>query len=195
MHAIRFYGSLERFGSEFNLEVTTAGEAIKALMHQVKGLSDKLRRGYYKVRISEKYLTTETLEKGLHQELTDGDTIHLIPTVKGAGGKVQAIAGAVLIGAAILAGPIGLGLIGASTAMLAGAVGASMLLGGVAQMMIKPPSMPNPTESAEGKSKTTSFSSLGNFAVDGQPCPLAYGEILTGSVVISRGITTRDRGE
>lgn len=192
MHTIRFYGSLERFGSEFNLEVATAGEAIKALMYQVKGLSDKLRRGYYKVRISEKYLTTETLEKGLHQELNDGDTIHLIPTVKGAGGKAQAIAGAVLIGVAILAGPIGWGLIGASAAMMAGTIGASLLLGGIAQMMIKPPSMPTGND-AEGKNKTTSFSSLGNFAVDGQPCPLAYGEILTGSVVISRGITTRDR--
>ncbi len=50
--------------------------------------------------------------------------------------------GVALIGAAFALGPIGLGLVGSATAMTVGAMGASMLLGGVSQMLTKMPKAP-----------------------------------------------------
>lgn len=42
------------------------------------------------------------------------------------------------------------------------------------------------------KKQSTSFSNLGNLVAQGRPVPLAYGQILTGSLVISQGVETFD---
>lgn len=123
--------------------------------------------------------------------MKQGQTIHFTPVIQGAkrGGVFQAVLGVALIGAAFMLGPVGWGLIGSSVAMTVGAMGASMLLGGVAQMLTKMPKAPNVGNEKE-KESSTAFSNLTNLVAQGKPVPLAYGLIRTGSLVISQGVET-----
>ena len=138
MIKIKFYGSLKRFGTDFQLDCQTVAEALKALMSQLERLRHMMQQGMYKVRIGSQYLDNRYLEKGLHYRLRAGMTVHFTPVLKGAkrGGVFGVIAGIALIGAAVLLGPVG-GIIASQTAMMLGGMGASMLLGGVAQMVEK----------------------------------------------------------
>ena len=138
MIKIKFYGSLKRFGTDFQLDCQTVAGALKALMSQLERLRHMMQQGMYKVRIGSQYLDNRYLEKGLHYRLRAGMTVHFTPVLKGAkcGGVFGVIAGIALIGAAVLLGPVG-GIIASQTAMMLGGMGASMLLGGVAQMVEK----------------------------------------------------------
>jgi len=106
MIKIKFYGSLKRFGTDFQLDCQTVAEALKALMSQLKGLRHMMQQGMYKVRIGSQYLDNRYLEKGLHYRLKEGMTVHFTPVLKGAkrGGVFGVIAGIALIGAAGLFG-------------------------------------------------------------------------------------------
>ncbi|HDL5866919.1 TPA: tail assembly protein [Mannheimia haemolytica] len=191
MITVKFYGHLRKFGTDFRLEVKDTAEAIRALCSQLTGLRETLRDGIYKVRIGKQYLDASALEKGLFYCLKKGQTIHFTPVIQGAksGGIFQAVLGVALIGAAFFLGPVGWGVLGASSAMMMGAMGASMLLGGVAQMLTKMPNAPNIGNEKE-KENSTSFSNLNNLVAQGKPVPLAYGLIRTGSLVISQGVET-----
>ncbi|MEE3700004.1 tail assembly protein [Mannheimia haemolytica] len=191
MITVKFYGHLRKFGTDFRLEVKDTAEAIRALCSQLTGLRETLRDGIYKVRIGKQYLDASALEKGLFYCLKKGQTIHFTPVIKGAksGGVFQAVLGVALIGAAFFLGPVGWGVLGASSAMMMGAMGASMLLGGVAQMLTKMPNAPNIGNEKE-KENSTSFSNLNNLVAQGKPVPLADGLIRTGSLVISQGVET-----
>lgn len=192
MVKVRFYGALKQFGEKFELDCQDTAEVLRALMTQIKGLRQVLQNGFYKVRIGSQCIDSRYLEKGLYYRLKAGMTVHITPVVKGAkrAGVFQAVLGVALVGAAILLGPVGMGVMGSSAAMMLGGMGASMLLGGVAQMLTKTPSMTTSNE-AEKKS-STSFNGLQNMAAQGQPIPLAYGRILVGSMIISQGVEVFD---
>ncbi|MBE2898070.1 tail assembly protein [Pasteurellaceae bacterium 20609_3] len=192
MVTVRFYGDLKRFGDKFELNVKDTAEAIRALIVQIPNLRQAMQRGWYKVRLGSKYLTYEGLRE-IYHKLKDGMTIHVTPLLKGAksGGAFGIIAGIALIGAAFALGPLGLGLMASNTALMVGGFGASMLLGGVSQILMKPPAMPGVGDSKE-KKQSTSFSNLSNLVAQGRPVPLAYGRIMVGSLVISQGLETYD---
>ena len=118
--------------------------------------------------------------------------MHFTPTLKGSkrGGLFGVIAGAAIIAGAFALGPLGLGIIGSNAALLAGGIGASLLLGGVAQMLTKMPEMKAGKE--KERVQSTSFSNLSNMAAQGKPMPLAYGLIRVGSLIISQGVETMD---
>ena len=73
---------------------------------------------------------------------------------------------------------------------MVGGLGASLLLGGVAQMLTKMPDMKLGSE--KEKKQSTSFTNLSNMAAQGRIVPLAYGRIRVGSLIISQGIETMD---
>jgi len=118
--------------------------------------------------------------------------VHFTPTLKGSkrGGLFGVIAGVALIATAFALGPLGFSVIGANAAWMVGGLGASLLLGGVAQMLTKMPSMS--TGKDADKKQSTSFSNLSNMAAQGRPMPLAYGRIRVGSLIISQGVETMD---
>ncbi|MEG9531414.1 tail assembly protein [Mannheimia indoligenes] len=190
MITVKFYGHLKKFGTDFRLEVKDTAEAIRALCTQINGLRETLRDGIYKVRIGKQYLDNSALEKGLFYCLKKGQTIHFTPVIQGAksGGVFNFVLGAALIGASFFIPAAGLfgGLI--TKGMVMG-IGASMLLGGVAQMLTKMPKAPN-TGNEKEKESSTAFSNLNNLVAQGKPVPLAYGLIRTGSLVISQGVET-----
>lgn len=189
---VRFYGSLKQFGSDFRLDCKTPAEVIHALTSQIPKLRQFIQQGLFTVRVGLDYFDNRYLEKGLSQKLKDDSTVHFTPTLKGSkrGGLFGVITGVALIAGALALGPLGFGVIGANAAWMVGGLGASMLLGGVAQMLTKMPSM-STGKDAE-KKQSTSFSNLSNMAAQGRPMPLAYGRIRVGSLIISQGVETMD---
>lgn len=202
---VRFYGSLKQFGTEFNLDCKTPAEVVHALTSQIPKLRQFIQQGLFTVRVGREYLDSRYLEQGLSQKLKDNTTVHFMPTLKGSkgGGLRRVIAGAAIVAGALALGPLGLGVLGSTSAMMIGGLGASMLLGGVAQMLTKMPTMrgvtqtgaikPESTKSKqEEKKQSTSFSNLSNMVAQGKSMPLAYGLIRTGTLVISQGVETMD---
>ncbi|MDU4465538.1 tail assembly protein [Haemophilus parahaemolyticus] len=192
MVTVRFYGTLKQFGTTFKLEVQNTAEALRALTSQIPHLRQFIQQGLFTVRIAQQYIDNRYLEKGLYYTLKENDVIHITPVLKGAkrGGVFGVITGVAMIATALVLSPLVLGAVAASTAWTIGAVGASLLLGGVAQMLTKQPNMPSVSE--KEKKNSTAFSNLSNMASQGKPMPLAYGRIRTGSMIISQGVETFD---
>ena len=189
---VRFYGSLKQFGTQFRLDCKTPAEVIQALTSQIPKLRQFIQQGLFTVRVGRDYFDNRYLEKGLNQHLKEDAIVHFTPTLKGSkrGGLFGVITGVALIASALALGPLGFGVIGANAAWMTGGLGASLLLGGVAQMLTKMPSMSTGKDTE--KKQSTSFSNLSNMAAQGRPMPLAYGRIRVGSLIISQGVETMD---
>ena len=188
---VRFYGSLKQFGSEFRLDCQTTAEIVQALTSQIPKLRQFIQQGLFTVRVGRDYFDNRYLEQGLSHKLKDDATVHFTPVLKGSkrGGLFGVIAGVAIIAGAIALGPLA-GIISTNTAWIVGSVGASLLLGGVAQMLTKMPEMKQGTE--KEKKQSTAFSNLSNMTAQGKPMPLAYGRIRVGSLIISQGVETMD---
>jgi predicted phage tail protein len=69
-------------------------------------------------------------------------------------------------------------------------VGASLVLGGVAELLTPTPKVPQGPDTQDDPRKSYSFSSIQNTSRQGTPVQICYGEVYTGSIVISGGIDT-----
>ena len=147
---------------------------------------------YYQVLIDD-YGIDET---EIHNPIGQSD-ISIVPVITGAGGNFgKILLGAALIGlsfsGAIFAKPFTLG--GGFAAAGAGAkaafgIGAALVLSGVSDMLFPVPDIPD-FSNEEDPRISFSFSGVQNTSRAGTSHPIAYGEIVTGSVVISAGIDT-----
>ncbi|EIJ8750650.1 tail assembly protein [Salmonella enterica] len=182
------YGDLQRFGKRVNLSVKTAAEGLQALIVQIPGLRPGMAEGWYQVRISGRDVSEDDVTARLHEPLSSGAVIHIVPRAEGAksGGVFQVVLGAVAIAAAFWTGGASMAAWGALSTGLFTA-GASMVLGGVAQMLAPQPKAPQMSHADNGK-QNTYFSSI----AQGNPLPVAYGEVMTGSRRISQELSTRD---
>ncbi len=164
------------------------------MLIQIPGLRQHISQGRYKVRVGEKKLDMDTLEKGMHARLKQNTEIRITPVVAGAknGGLFQTILGAalVVIGAIGVFTPFGQALGGAVWGTYAMQIGAAMMIGGVAQMLTKTPKTNSSSSSTDNGIANNYFSSLENVVGQGDPVPLLYGRMRVGSHVISQGITT-----
>lgn len=188
---VRFYGSLKQFGSEFRLDCQTTAEIVQALTSQIPKLRQFIQQGLFTVRVGRDYFDNRYLEQGLSHKLKDDATVHFTPVLKGSkrGGLFGVIAGVAIIAGAIALGPLA-GIISTNAAWIVGSVGASLLLGGVAQMLTKMPEMKLGNE--KEKKQSTAFSNLSNMTAQGKAMPLAYGRMRVGSLIISQGVETMD---
>lgn len=186
------YGDLQRFGQRFNLHVKTAAEGIRALCVQLPGLRQQLQHGYYQVRITGRDVAELEMGQRMHEALPDGAVIHIVPRAAGAkhGGVFQTILGAALIAVAWW-NPAG--WLGAAALSGMYAAGASMMLGGLSQLLAPQPKSPTLGQTDNGKPNTY-FSNLENMAAQGNPLPVLYGEMQIGSRRISQELCTRDMG-
>ncbi|OUK49646.1 phage tail protein [Escherichia coli] len=185
---------------------------VMALATQLPAFRQKLSDGWYQVRIAGRDTGENELSARLNEPLANGAVIHIVPRLAGAkrGGVFQAVLGAALIavawwnpagwlGAAALSGMYAAGasmVLGGVAQMLApkDAAGASMVLGGVAQMLAPKARMPGVSATDNGK-QNTYFSSLENMVAQGNALPVLYGEMRVGSRVISQEISTADEGD
>ncbi len=143
MITIVFHGGLRKFGRRFNLHAASPAEALRALFLQIDGLREYVAERHYQVRAG----GHDCSEADIKDVLADGSRkiVHIVPRVAGAGknGGLQIVIGVVLIAASWYAGgAAGWGYLGAAgygMATMAFMMGASMILGGVSQMLTKPP--------------------------------------------------------
>lgn len=173
---VQFHGNLAQFGETFELYANTANEAIRSLAIQIDGLKQYLRKGYYRVKVDNK-VVTQTEYIGI-LNVADGTVIHVSPRVAGSGKFGSFIAGAVLFGVGFaLQNP---------TLMWAGG---GIMLGGVAQMLIKPKPFNQDHQGIED-SKSSAFTNLSNMVGQGKKIPRVYGNLRVGSVIISQELSS-----
>ena len=143
---------------------------------------------------------TETFKTDKQQILLevrgDGD-IKIIPIAVGAKGLVV---GGLLTAAGSAAGAATAGFfstaIGGLVASGLTAVGTSMLIDGVTSIIAPTPKVPNfnasdsLSDNDPNVQANFGFNSITNTSRAGVPVPIIYGEVFTGSVVISSGIDT-----
>jgi hypothetical protein len=120
----------------------------------------------------------------LNDPVGDNHEIHIIPAICGAGGGgplTSILAGVALIGA---------GLLLPFAAPFLTPLGIGLALQGVAEL-ISP--TPNDTpESTDPSARSYNFSNIQQTSREGVPVPLVYGDIVTGSVVLSVNIERDD---
>lgn len=183
---IRLYGRLAKFLKRrvFEADVSSAAEAVRFLLANFPHLEPELAQGHYRVSVGDYDLSEDEL---VHP--TGRQEIKIVPVVVGAGALGRIIAGAALIIASIFIPGTAL-IFGTAVKGLVFGIGASLALGGVAQLLTPVPTLPTGTDSQQDPRKTYSFSGIQNTSRQGTPVPVIYGETLVGSVVISAGIDT-----
>ena len=186
LRKIKLYGRLAKFIGHRVLEadVATAAEAVRFLVANWPEVERHMADQHYRVSIGTYDIDLEELHHP-----AGAAPISFVPVVAGAGAVGRILAGIAIIAFAIVtagAGIAGLGLgFSASTAISIGLVGASLIIGGIAELLTPTPS----TSTDEGDPrKSFSFSGIQNVSRAGVPVPVVYGETLVGSVVISAGI-------
>lgn len=199
LRKIRLYGHLaEHCGQKvFEAVARTPAEAIRFLLCNFPELRSVMSGGYYTVAVGPHTLELGQSPEQIKYPLMPDDDIRIIPVVAGA--KVRdllfALAGIALIGIAIATGGASLSLgisgfsggVGISAAV--GNIGIGLALTGVAGMLS--PTVPTP-ESDNDPRNNFSFSGIQNIAREGIPVPVAYGEVIVGSVVISAGLNVEE---
>lgn len=184
LREIRVYGSLAKFLGQrvFHAAVDSAAEAMRFLVVNFPKLEAHMADRNYRVLTGSYGLTMDELHYPIGQEV-----IRIAPVVGGAGAGARILAGVALIAASFALGP-GAVFLGVGLKSLAFGIGASLVLGGVAQLLTPTPKVSTGADSDSDPKKSYSFSGVQNTSRQGVPIPVIYGEVLTGSVVVSAGV-------
>ena len=181
LRTIRVYGTLARLigRRELRAVVSSVPEAMRFLMANFPQIEGHLKGRFFKVKVADWALTQDDLDAPIGQT----EDIHIIPAICGAGGDgplVGILAGAALIGVGLLVPfggsvlvPLGLGL----------------LLNGVAALLSPTPEV---ADKDNDPARSYNFSGIQQTSREGVPVPLVYGDIVTGSVVLSVNIERDD---
>ena len=199
LRKVKLYGELADFVGHKELEavINSTADAIRFLTSNFQGLEAHMNQRYYKVLVDD----YEIGEKDVQNPIGKSD-LSIVPVIVGAGGNVgKILLGAALIGLAIIApgagfsfGKGGVGFIATGAAPSAfmaavGNLGIALTLMGVSEMLFPLPKTPEFADEEDPRI-SFSFSGIQNTSRAGTSHPIAYGEIVTGSVVISAGIDT-----
>ena len=199
LRKIKLHGELAEFlgQDEFEAVVKTTAEAVKFLITNFPKLEAYMSNRYYQVIVG-----GNELDKDQIHDPVGKSEIHFVPVISGAGGSSfgRILLGGALIGASFLFP--GAGIFGKAGAELTGGVvtgfaakvgtaistvGGAMVLSGVSEILFP---LPTPEEQEDDPRISFNFSGVQNTSRAGTSIPLCYGEIVTGSVVISAGIDT-----
>ncbi len=201
LRKIKLYGELANFigHKEFEVKVESLSHAVSFLINNFEGVEKYMSPKHYQVKVGNYAVDESELCHPIGQE-----DIHFIPVIAGAGRGV----GKVLLGAALIAGafmfsPMSLGSFTAK-GIAAGAtpfakigflakaslyVGTSLVISGVSDMLFPLPKFEG-FESEEDPRLSFNFNGIQQTSRAGTPVPIVYGEIFTGSVVISASVDT-----
>ena len=199
LRKIKLYGELAEFvgHKEFEVQVDSLAKAVSFLINNFEGIDRFMSPNYYQLKVGNYDIGEDEIHHPIGQE-----DIHFIPVISGAGrGLGKVLLGAALIGIAIAApgagfafGKSGIGFIAtgaAPNALMAaiGNIGIGLTLMGVSEMLTPLPKSQD-FSSEQDPRLSFSFSGTQQTSRAGTPVPIVYGEIFTGSVVISGGIDT-----
>jgi predicted phage tail protein len=198
LRKIKLYGELAKFvgHKEFEVKADTLAHAVSFLINNFEGVEKYMSPKHYQVKVGNYAVDESELSHPIGQE-----DIHFIPVITGAGrGVGKILLGAALIGLVFMTGGASFSMTSGLTfknSVLGGAflnkaltyVGGYLVLTGVSEMLFPMP-QPSKFESEEDPRLSFSFGGTQQTGRAGTPVPLVYGEIFTGSVVISGGIDT-----
>ena len=198
LRKIKLYGELANFvgHKEFEVKVETLSQDVSFLINNFAGIEEYMNPKYYQVKVGN-YSIDET---EIHHPIGQED-IHFVPVIQGAGRGL----GKILLGGALIALSFGVGGVFANPlafgakgfgfasaglgAKAAFGIGAGLLLSGVSDMLFPVPKLPD-FNSEQDPRISFNFSGTQQTTRAGTPVPLVYGEIFTGSVVISGAVDT-----
>ncbi len=183
--------------AHWQLLVSSPAEAIRAIDVNLGG---KLRRylategakRYYKIGVGRK---DNLLEKGELANRSGQTDIYILPTVRGAGSGVgKIIAGIAIIalafytgGASLVAGSITAGTVGT----IALGLGASLILGGITQLLTPTPNFNNSTSDA-ATAGSTLFNGNATAIAQGGAVGVVYGRALVTPMPVCISFTNQD---
>ena len=198
---IRVYGKLRKFlgSSYFEAAVSSPAEAVRFLLCNYPEVEEHMCKQYYKIKMNNNDITLDFLSmKG------KGD-IQIIPVATGSGplfaivGSVVSAGVAVVSTAGAIAAEVGTsGVIGS----IATAVVTDVAVEGITSLIAPTPEIAPPVEVVDPipqndvvvpdqrAQNSFGFSAITNISRAGVAVPIIYGEVFTGSVVISAGIDT-----
>lgn len=179
LRTIRVYGTLakELKRREFKAAVRSPIDAINFLLVNFPGIKNYIKPRAFQIIVG----NTAIAEHQLSTPLEATIEIRIIPAICGAGGSV----GSILLGTALIAASIIFPL----SAPYLLPLGIGLVLTGVAQLLI-----PVVTDDPErdDPAKSYSFNGVQQTSREGVSVPVVYGDIITGSVVISAGFEEFD---
>lgn len=183
LKTIKLYGILaKKFGKEFRLEVENTREAMRALSVQVPGFEHFMLHAHEQGLEFAVFQDKQNIGESELDMSTSAKVIKVVPKVKGAGGVVQTIIGAVLVvvGAVMVftgvGAPIGTALIGA---------GIGMMVGGIAMMLM--PKIESQDQNQDGNKANKGFGGAVTTVAQGNPVPVLYGQREVGGFIASAG--------
>ena len=196
LRKLKLYGELAEFvgHKEFDVKVDTLSHAVSFLINNFEGIEQYMSPKYYQVKLGNYELSEDELTHPIGKE-----DIHFIPVISGAGRG----AGKFFLGAALIAGAFlipgsplifgkgfGASLAGAGFGFKAAiGIGGALVLSGVSDMLFPVPK-PKEFDREQDPRLSYNFGGTQQTGRSGTPVPLVFGEIFTGSVVISGSIDT-----
>ena len=193
LRKLTVYGRLRKFlgKAHFEVAVNNPKQAFSFLINNFPEIESHMADQFYKIKMGDTEITEDLL-------LLQGEgDIKIIPV---ACGGLKALAGLALAGAGSAAAAATGGFfataIGGAIASGLTAIGTSMLIDGVSQLIAPSPTVPtgllaDQTSQNDPEAQANfGFNSITNTSRAGVAVPILYGEVFTGSVVISSGIDT-----
>ena len=194
LRKVKLYGELADFVGykELDAVINSTADAIRFLVSNFPKLEAHMADRYYQVLVDD-YDIDET---ELHNPIGQSD-ISIVPVISGAGGGLgKTLLGVAMIGLAFAMPGAVFGGTGFTAAAgfsgfqaAVGNLGIALTLMGVSEMLFPLPK-PQDFNNEEDPRISFSFSGVQNTSRAGTSHPIVYGEIVTGSVVISAGIDT-----
>ena len=192
LNKVKLYGELADFVGykELDAVINSTADAIRFLVSNFPKLEAHMANRNYQVLVDDYEIGEDDIQNPIGKS-----DIHIGPIITGAGGAGKAIAGVALIGLAFATGGASLALGfggftgGVGISAMIGNIGLGLTLMGVSEMLFPMPSMPEFQNESDPRI-SFGFSGVQNTSRAGTAHPIVYGEIITGSVVISAGIDT-----
>ena len=202
LRKLKLYGELAEFigHKEFEIQVDSLAKAVSFLVNNFPQVEKYMNPKYYQVKVGNYAVNEEEIHHPIGQQ-----DIHIVPVISGAGSGT----GKILLGAALIAGaffmPVATGNVGLAkglfgtagsfakvgffTKAMAG-VGLMLTVNGVSEMLFPLPKIKEFDNETDPR-LSYKFSGTQNTSRAGTPVPLVFGEIITGSVVISAAVDTQ----
>lgn len=188
MNKIKLYGDMaQRFGPEFNVDISDPVEAYRALACQLEGFEQTVRNSSFSLVREMPNGSFAITEEMLHVGMSN-TTLHFLPSVQGEGkkGGFKMILGVAIIAASLFI-PGSQVFLGMSLQTMGIMTGAALALGGAALLMAPTPKLN--TGDADNKD---SYLFGGNAGASGQnfAVPVGFGKFRVPGLPVSTQILT-----
>ena len=193
LRKIKVYGALRKFlnweTGTFLADISNVAEVGRFLVANWPDIEKHMQDQHYKIFVGNYNIG----EEELNYPIGDSEEIRIVPVAVGAKGFFDSTIGKFVAAAVFIAAPyLAPGLAGIGIGAISTSVGISLALGGVSQMLTPTPDLPtfSGNDSALDPQSNYSFSGVQNVSRSGVPVNLIFGEIFSGSNIVSAGIDT-----